>query len=311
MRLAFFGTPDFALPTLRKLLAAGHEVCLVVSRPDQPAGRHLHVLRPAVAEAAMQLGLPVEQPEKLGVDQFFLPFRELRPDVAVVVAYGKLITPRVLRVPRHGFVNLHPSLLPGHRGPTPIESAILQGDPETGVTTMLLDEGLDTGPILMQRRHPIGAKDRTLDLERRLADLGAELVVETLAALAAGTLVPVPQNEAEATMTTRLERKMGRVDWSLSASELDRKCRAFDPFPGLFASFRGARLKIHSLELGSTKDHGKAPGTVVGVSSAGVEVACGAGTTVVLTELQREGRRRLPVDAFLIGERVAAGERFS
>ncbi len=311
MRVAFFGTPEFALPSLHAVLKAGHEVCLVVSRQDQPAGRHMELTRPAVVEAAGALGLSVQQPEKLGVDDFYYPFRDLALDVAVVVAYGRLITPRVLRVPRHGFVNLHPSLLPRHRGPTPIETAILAGDAETGVTTMLLDEGLDTGPILLQRRTPIGPKDRTVDLDVRLAAMGAELVVETLAGIHSGTVIPTRQVDAEATVTAKLERKMGRVDWTLGSVELERRCRAFDPFPGLFTNFRGARLKVHALEVGPARHGEEPPGTVLAVSGAGIEVRCSGDTTVLLTELQREGRRRLPADAFLLGERVAPGERFS
>jgi methionyl-tRNA formyltransferase len=311
VRLAFFATPEFALPSLHALRAAGHEIVLAVSRQDQPAGRHLHLATPPVAAAARDLGIPVQQPEKLGVDEFYLPFRELRPDVAVVVAFGRLISPRVLRIPRLGFVNLHPSLLPRHRGPTPIETAILVGDAESGVTTMLLDDGLDTGPILLQRSSPIGPKDSTFDLEERYATQGAELLVETLAALASGSIVPKPQKAAEATMTSKLERKLGRIDWGLPAIELDRRCRAFDPFPGVYCSFRGARLKVHSLVPHGSREGNEPPGTVLAVSGAGIEVRSGAGTSVLLTELQREGKRRLPVDAFLIGERVATGEQLA
>ncbi|HPC82654.1 MAG TPA: methionyl-tRNA formyltransferase [Thermoanaerobaculaceae bacterium] len=310
MRVAFFGTPEFALPSLEALLAAGFEIPLVVSRADRPAGRHLELTRPPVAVAAERLGIAVAQPEKLGVDEFYRPFVELRPDAAAVVAFGRLITPRVLGVPRLGFVNVHPSLLPRHRGPTPIETAILAGDPFTGVTTMQLDEGLDTGPILLQRRVPIGPRERTATLEPLLARVGAELLVETLRALAAGSLRPRPQDEREATVTVKLERKMGRIDWTLPAEELDRRCRAFDPFPGLYCNFRGARVKVHDLRPGEPVAGGEEPGTVLGVSPAGIAVRCGGGTVAMLGELQREGKRRLPADAFILGERVARGERF-
>ncbi|HPW56231.1 MAG TPA: methionyl-tRNA formyltransferase [Thermoanaerobaculaceae bacterium] len=311
MRVVFFGTPPFALPSLEALLAAGFDIPLVVSRADRPAGRHLELTRPPVVVAAERLGLAVAQPNKLGVDEFFRPFGELRPDVAVVVAFGRLITPRVLDVPRLGFVNLHPSLLPRHRGPTPIETAILEGDAETGVTTMLLDEGLDTGPVLLQRAVPIGPRDRTTTLEPHLARVGAELLVETLHALAAGSLVPQPQDERAATVTTKLERKMGRIDWTLPAATLDRRGRAFDPFPGLYSNFRGARVKVHDIRVGGATAGNEPPGTVIDVSPAGIAVRCGAGTVAVLGELQREGKRRLPADAFILGERVARGERFN
>ncbi|HVN76318.1 MAG TPA: methionyl-tRNA formyltransferase [Thermoanaerobaculaceae bacterium] len=308
MRLVFFGTPEFAIPTLDALVAAGHDVALVVTRPDQPAGRHMHLTAPPVVGAARHLALPLAQPEKLGVDEFTSRLRALAPEVAVVVAFGRLISPRVLRVPRRGFVNLHPSLLPRYRGPSPIESAIAAGDAVTGVTTMLLDEGMDTGPILLQREVPIGPRERTPELERRLAAAGAELVVETLAGMAAGTVVPAPQDSGKATVTSKLDRRMGRVDWRLTASELANRCRAFDPWPGIFTSFRGARLKIHGLEVGEPRPGEEAAGTVLSVSPAGIAVRAGAGTIAVVTEVQREGKRRMPADAFIIGERVAPGE---
>jgi len=268
----------------------------------------MHVTAPPVVAAARRLKLPLAQPEKLGVDEFASRLRALAPELAVVVAFGRMISPRVLRIPRHGFVNLHPSLLPRHRGPTPIESAILGGDTVTGVTTMLLDAGMDTGPILLQREVPIGARERTPELEARLAGVGAGLVVETLAGIASGTLVPTAQDGSTATVTVKLERRMGRVDWQITAPELANRCRAFDPWPGLFASFRGARLKIHGLEAGEAKPGDEAPGTVLGVSPAGIAVRAGRGTVALVTEVQREGRRRMPADAFIIGERVAPGE---
>lgn len=311
MRVVFFGTPEFALPSLEALLAAGFEIPLVVSRADQPAGRHLELTRPPVVVAAERLGIAVVQPEKLGVDEFYRPFVELRPDVAAVVAFGRLITPRVLGVPRLGFVNVHPSLLPRHRGPTPIETAILEGDAETGVSTMLLDEGFDTGPILLQRTVPLGPRDRTSTLEPHLARVGAELLVETLRGLAAGSLRPRPQDERAATVTAKLERRMGRIDWALPAADLDRRYRAFDPFPGLYSNFRGARVKVHDLRVGEPLPGDEPPGSVIGVSAAGIAVRCGAGTVAVLGELQREGKRRLPADAFILGERVARGEHFN
>ncbi|HNX50689.1 MAG TPA: methionyl-tRNA formyltransferase [Thermoanaerobaculaceae bacterium] len=310
MRVVFFGTPEFAVPSLEALVAAGFEIPLVVSRSDQPAGRHMELTTPPVVEVARRLGLETIQPEKLGANEFYQPFRALHPDVAAVVAFGRLISPRVLTVPRLGFVNVHPSLLPRHRGPTPVESAILAGDAETGVTTMLLDEGFDTGPLLLHRVVPIGPRDRTASLEPRLAHLGAELLVETLKGLEAGTVAARPQDDAQATVSSKLERKLGRIDWMLPAGELDRRCRAFDPFPGLFANFRGARLKVHDLRVGEPVAGNEAPGTVLGVSAEGIAVRCGGGTVGLLCELQREGKRRLPADAFILGERVARGERF-
>ncbi len=311
MRVVFFGTPEFALPTLRALVTAGHEVVLVVSRPDKPAGRHLRTAPPPVVAAARQLGLPLAQPGTLNGNEFVRRLQALAAEVAVVVAYGRLIPPRLLAVPPFGFVNLHPSLLPRHRGPSPIQWAIACGDEQTGVTTMLLDEGMDTGPLLLQRATEIGPAERAPELEARLAELGAELVVATLAGLAAGTLAPQPQDERLATVTPKLERRMGRIDWQRPAEELARACRAFDPWPGLFCTFRGGRLKVHGLEVAPPTAGAEAPGTILAVSTAGIAVRCGQGSVALLTDLQREGRRRLPADAFVIGERIAPGERLS
>jgi len=311
VRIAYLGTPEIAVPTLEALLAAGHDVALVVSRPDQPSGRHLRLTAPPVVEAARRLGLPTVQPEKLGTAEFVDRLRALGLDAAVVVAFGRLISPRVLDVPRLGFVNLHPSLLPRHRGPAPIAWAIASGDEETGVSTMLLDAGMDTGPVLLQRRTPIGPRERTPELEGRLATMGAELVVETLAGMAAGTIMPVAQDPALATVTPKLDRKHGRIDWTARAEVLARYCRAFDPWPGSFANFRGARIKVHGLEVAAETAGNEPVGSVLAVSGAGISVRCGGGTVAVLTELQREGKRRLPADAFVIGERVAPGEHFA
>jgi methionyl-tRNA formyltransferase len=310
VRLVFFGTPEFAIPSLDAIVAAGHEVLLVVTRPDQPAGRHLQLSRPPVTDVARRLGLVLAQPEKLGVDEFYGRLRALAPDAAVVVAFGRLISPRILSVPRLGFVNLHPSLLPRHRGPSPIEWAILSGDAETGVTTILLDEGMDTGPILLQRSTPIGPRERSPELAARLARTGAEVVVDTLEALARGAVAPTPQDGTQATVTSKLERRMGRIDWGLPADDLARRCRAFDPWPGLFSNFRGARVKVHGVEVGEEQAGDETPGTVLGAGAGGIAVRCGDGTVALLTELQREGKRRIPADAFIIGERVARGEHF-
>lgn len=309
MRVVYFGTPEFAVPTLRAIVEAGHAVELVVSRTDKPAGRHLRVAAPPVVDEARRLALPLAQPPKLGDETFAARLRAIAPDVAVVVAYGRFIPAPLLTVPRFGFVNLHPSLLPRHRGPSPIQWALACGDSETGVSTMLLDEGMDTGPILLQRRTAIGARERAPELEARLSKLGAALVVETLAGLAAGALVPQPQSEALATVTPKLERRMGRVDWQMSARELANRSRAFDPWPGLYCTFRGGRLKLHGVEEERPRVGAEQPGTILAVSSAGISVRCGGGSVARITEVQREGRKRIPADAFIIGERVAPGER--
>lgn len=311
MRVVFYGTPEFAVPSLEAVTAAGNEVVLVVSRPDQPSGRHLRLTTPAVVEAARRLHLPSAQPKRAGDAEGVGRLRGLAPDVAVVVAYGRLLPPTLLSVPRLGFVNLHPSLLPRHRGPSPIHWAIASGDTVTGVSTMQLDEGMDTGPLLLQRETPIEPRERYPELEERLARLGAGLVVETLAGLAAGSLRPRPQDHAAATVTPKLDRKLGRIDFSLPAELWVNRCRAFDPWPGVYGTLRGGRVKVHGLETVTGVAGGEAPGTVLGCSAAGILVRFGEGTAGLLTELQREGKRRLPADAFILGERIARGERFS
>jgi methionyl-tRNA formyltransferase len=229
----------------------------------------------------------------------------------VVVAYGKMIPTRLFDIPLHGFVNLHPSLLPRHRGPSPIQWALVCGDRSTGVTTMLIDEGMDTGPILLQQRVQIEPRETAEMLAPRLAEIGAELVVRTLDELEEGTLGPRPQPADGANTTPMLRRNFAKVDWSMPARQLVNRLRGFTPWPGLYTTFRGGRLKIHGLEEVKAPPDGKEkPGSVISAAPDGVVVRCGKGTAARITEVQHEGRRRMPVDAFLIGERVTVGEAF-
>jgi len=228
-----------------------------------------------------------------------------------VVAYGKMIPGRLLEIPRHGFVNLHPSLLPRHRGPSPIQWALVCGDRATGVTTMQIDEGMDTGPLLLQHRVPIEAEETAEMLAPRLAKIGAELVVRTLDELEEDSLTPRPQPTDGSNTTPMLRRNFAKVDWSMPARQLVNRLRGFTPWPGLFTNFRGGRLKIFGLDEVEPPPRGKEkPGTVVTADPDGVVVRCGKGTAIKITEVQREGKRRMPVDAFLIGERVSRGEAF-
>jgi methionyl-tRNA formyltransferase len=310
MRVVFFGTPEFAVPTLDHLVASRHEVVRVVSRPDKPVGREQVVTAPAVVQAAARHGIEVWQPGSLKGEPAAADFAALGADAAVVVAFGRMIPPGLLPVPRHGFVNLHPSLLPRHRGPSPIQWALVCGDRSTGVTTMLLDEGMDTGPILLQRRVEIDRRDTAEQLAPRLAELGAALVVETLDGLEAGTITPRPQPEDGANLTPMLRREFGQVDWSMPARQLVNRLRGLTPWPGLYTTFRGSRLKIFGLEEVMPAPVGEEPpGSVLLADAAGLMVRCGRGSAARITEMQREGRRRLPADAFQIGERVSRGER--
>lgn len=311
MKVVFFATPEFAVPTLEHLVASSHEVVLVVSRPDKPVGRHQVLTAPPVVEAARRFDLDVVQPKSLKGDDAASALAGSAADVAVVVAYGKLIPAELLAIPRHGFVNLHPSLLPRHRGPSPIQWALVCGDRATGVTTMQLDEGMDTGPILLQERVPIDDAETAEMLAPRLAAIGADLVVQTLDGLEQGTITPRPQPEDGVNTTPMLRRNFAKVDWSMPARQLVNRLRGFTPWPGLYTTFRGGRLKIFGLEEVKPAPGGdEAPGTVLAADDAGIVIRCGRATAARLTELQREGRRRMPVDAFLIGERVTRGETF-
>jgi len=311
MKVAFFGTPEFAVPTLEQLEGSRHQIVLVVSRPDRPVGRHQVLTAPPVIAAARAHEIECIQPKSLKSDEIDSKLRESGADVAVVVAYGKMIPERLFDIPEHGFVNLHPSLLPRHRGPSPIQWALVCGDRATGVTTMRIDEGMDTGPIFLQRRVEIKPNETAELLSPRLAEIGAELVVRTLDEIEDEGLKPRPQPSDGANTTPLLRRNFAKVDWSMPARQLVNRLRGFTPWPGLYTKFRGGRLKIHGLDEIKPPPPGKEkPGTVVSAEPDGVVVRCGKGTAARITEVQREGRRRMPVDAFLIGERVTVGEAF-
>jgi methionyl-tRNA formyltransferase len=310
MKVVFFGTPDFAVPTLRSLIASNHEVVHVISKPDKPVGRRQVLTPPPVVEFAAAHDIPVSQPKNLKGPQAERVLTESGADAAVVVAYGKLIPANLIELPRFGFINLHPSLLPRHRGPSPIQWALVCGDRITGVTTMQIDEGMDTGPILLQRRAEIQTTDTAEQLAPRLAQLGADLMVETLDGIEAGTITPRPQPDDGANVTPMLRRNFAKIDWTMPARQLVNRLRGFTPWPGLYTKFRGGRIKIFGLEEMSQPPKGdEEPGTILAAEPTGIVVRCGRGTAARITEMQREGRRRLPVDAFLIGERVSPGEQ--
>jgi methionyl-tRNA formyltransferase len=311
MKIAFFGTPEFALPSLDALVASRHEVVLVVTRPDKPVGRKKVMTSPPVAKRARHHGLEVAQPKKIKSGPFPEALRDAGIEAAAVVAYGRIISPELLAIPRLGMVNVHPSLLPRHRGPSPIQWALACGDRFTGVSTMLLDDGMDTGPLLLQERVRIEDREDAEQLGSRLAVLGAELLVKSLDGLEEGSVSPRPQASDGANVTPMLRREFGEVDWSMPAHQLVNRLRAFTPWPGLFTEFRGGRLKLFGLETASDVHGGdEEPGTVLAAEARGIVVRCGRRTALVITEVQREGRRRMPADAFNIGERVATGERF-
>jgi methionyl-tRNA formyltransferase len=309
MKVVFFGTPEFAVPTFERLLASRHEVLLVVSKPDKPVGRRQVLASPPIVDLAKHHEIKYLQPKNLKGPKFEDTLAESEADAAVVVAYGKMIPASLLGIPPRGFINLHPSLLPRHRGPSPIQWALVCGDRATGVTTMLIDEGMDTGPIFLQKREEIEPRETAEDLAPRLAQIGADLVITTLDRLEEGDLEAHPQPTDGANTTPMLRRNFAKVDWTMPARQLVNRLRGFTPWPGLYTIFRDSRLKIFGLEEESAPPAGEQePGTVLAAKVDGIVVQCGKRTAAKITEVQREGRRRMPVDAFLIGERVSRGE---
>ncbi len=309
LRLAFMGTPDFAVPALERLIAEGHELRLVLTRPPRPAGRGQRLRRSPVHETAARHGIPVRTPERLkGNAEILDEMRGLDLDVAVVAAYGLILPREVLEAPRRGCLNIHASLLPRWRGAAPIQRAILAGDTETGITIMKMDEGLDTGPVLARQAIPIGALDTAGTLHDRLAALGADMIARILPLHAHGRVTPEPQPVDGVTHAPKIERAETVIDWREDASAVARRIRAFSPFPGARAWIGKTPLKLlMARPAAHVPDAEVPPGTVL--SRAPLAVACGSGA-VEITRLQRPGRAPLDADAFLRGFEIAPGMRF-
>jgi methionyl-tRNA formyltransferase len=304
MRAAFLGTPAFAVPTLDRMVDAGHEVVCVVTQPDRPRGRGQQAAAPPVKEAALRLGLPVFQPERVRRPEAVEYLRGLGVEVMVVVGYGQIIPQVIIDIPPHGIVNVHASLLPKYRGAGPIQWAIVNGETRTGVTTMRINAGLDTGDMLLKAETDIDPDETAIDLGRRLSTMGADLLVETLAGLAAGTIVPEPQNDAQASYAPLLKKEDGRIDWSQPAAATHNRVRGLQPWPGAFASFRGNPVHVWKTRVA---DGNGAPGRVLRLKP--LTIACGQGA-VELVEVQLEGRKRMAAADFVNGQRVAADEVF-
>lgn len=296
-RIVFMGSPQFAVPSLA-VLAERFDVVAVVTQPDSLAGRGRRPSAPPVKRAAEALGLPVWQPPRLRGREAIEHLRSLRPDCVVVAAYGEILPPRVLALASKGFVNVHASLLPKYRGASPIAAAILAGEAETGVSIMLLDAGMDTGPVLAEEAIAIASDDSRGSLEEKLAQLGADLLARTLPGWLAGESEPRPQDHERATCTRPLTRADGRIDWARPAAHIERLCRAMDPWPGAYTAWQGKTLKVlRGRVLAATA--GAAPGTVVRRGDA-VAVACGEGL-LELVSVQPEGRAAMPAEAFARG----------
>jgi methionyl-tRNA formyltransferase len=308
LRIAFAGTPQFALPALRMLLASPHRVVGVLTQPDRPAGRGQHLRASPVKLLAQDAHLPIAQPSTLRTPESREELIAWSPDVLVVVAYGLILPPPVLALPRLGCVNIHGSLLPRWRGAAPIHRAILAGDAETGVTIMQLDAGLDTGPILLERSRPIGLHDTAGDLHDSLAELGAVALIESLDGLAAGTLKAHPQPAEGVCYAPKIEKSEAPLDWSASATRLDRQVRAFNPWPIAETRFAGESLRVLEARVIEATGTHDAPGTLLGIADDGLRVACGEGVLAV-RELQRAGKRPVSAHDFANAVRLA-GMRF-
>lgn len=306
MRIVFMGTPEFAVPSLKALVGAGHEICGVFTQPDKPKNRGMKLQATPVKEYAMSIGLPVFQPAKVRDGEALGILQALNPDLIAVAAYGKILPVDILALPRLGCVNVHSSLLPKYRGAAPINWAILNGEDETGVTIMYMAEGMDTGDILTQAKTPIGLNENAAQLFVRLADIGAGLLVETVAALEAGKVSPVPQDSARASYAPMLSKEQSPLDWTRSARQLHDHVRGLYPWPSALMVLDGIRCKVLQTALAG-ESGGKTPGTVLQADKKGLRVACGDGQALDILELQPNGKKAMSSPAFLLGHPVSLG----
>jgi len=298
LRIVFFGTPEFAVPSLRALLAGRDPVIGVVCQPDKPAGRGQRLAVPPVKQAALRARLPVFQPEKLRAPETLDTLASWAPELIVVAAYGKILPKHVLDLPRLGCINVHASLLPKYRGAAPIQWAILGGEERTGVTIMCMNERMDAGDILLRQETAIARQETYGELQARLAEMGALALMDAISRLHAGTLMRQPQREDEVTLAPMIKKEDGRIDWMQPAVHIACRVRAFNPWPSAFTTLRGKQLKIHRAHA-EAAESGAAPGTILRIGE-GVAVATGGGT-LVLDEVQLEGRKRLPAAEFARG----------
>lgn len=312
MKIVFCGTPSFAVPTLKAVLRVGHEVALVVTQPDRPSGRGMTLIASPVKETALAANLPVVQPEKIKKNEGFRTQLEgIVPDAILVVAYGRIIPKWMLDLPRFGNLNLHGSLLPKYRGAAPIQWAVANGEPETGVTTMRLDEGLDTGAILKQRSMALAPDQTSADVFPRMAEMGAALMVETLDGLTDGSIAPIKQDDAQASYAPILTREDGRMDFGHPAMTIYNRWRGFQPWPGAWIMLGGKKLtaqRLMPLEAGSLVGGPDEPGAAR-VEQGRLFVRCGAGTWLELVEVQIEGKKRMAAADFLRGYALRSGDK--
>jgi len=302
MKLVFMGTPAFAVPSLERTVEAGHQVVAVFTQPDRPKGRGQKDAMPPVKETALRLGLAVDQPERVRRPEVVEQLRAMAPEAMVVVGYGQIIPKAILDIPPQGIINVHASLLPKYRGAAPIQWAIARGETSTGVTTMRINEGLDTGDMLLKWETAIGPEETAVELGRRLAAAGADLLVRTLAGLPA--IQPQPQDDSQATYAPILKKEDGKIDWQLSARAILNRIRGFEPWPGGYGFLRGQRLQIWSAASG---DQQLLPGALRTVNRK-LYVGCGREESIVLREVQLEGKKRMPSAAFMNGFPISDDE---
>ena len=312
------GTPEFSVPSLKRLILDGHEIAGVFTQPDKPAGRGKHLHAPPVKTVALEHNIPIYQPSKIKTnDEVRAVFETISPDACVVAAYGKILPEWMLAIPRLGCINVHSSLLPKYRGAAPINWAIANGERETGVTIMKMDAGMDTGPMLAQQSVPIDNDETAPELAARLARLGADLLSATLPGVERGEIEPTPQDDSAATYAPMLKREDGSINWSLSAREIANRVRAFQPWPGSYTIFRGVRLMIwRASEAHETSAVDLSPfmavaGTILSIDEAGITVQCNGPGALLIQEAQLEGKRRVSARELANGARLQPGERIN
>ncbi|MBU5635672.1 methionyl-tRNA formyltransferase [Geomonas sp. Red69] len=303
LRIVFMGTPEFACPTLRTLIERGENVVAVVTQPDRPKGRGQQTLPPPVKVVAQEHGIPVLQPVKVRLPESIEEIRALEPDLIVVIAFGQILPKALLDIPKHGCINVHASLLPRYRGAAPLNWCIINGETETGVTTMMMDVGLDTGDMLLKSATPIDPDEDTQSLHDRMSQLGAELLAQTLDRLVAGELTPEKQDDALTCYAPMMKKEDGLIDWTRSARDIKNQVRGMTPWPGAFSFLDDKLLKVYKVQTAAGTG---TPGEVVAAGRDGIEVACGEGS-LVIRELQLEGKKRMAAGDFLAGYKVPAG----
>lgn len=309
MRIVFMGTPDFAVPVLESLCDAGHKVEAVVTQPDKPRGRGKEMQHTPVKESALERNIKVYQPVKVKDEEFVDTLRGINPDVIVVVAFGQILPSSIIHLPKYGCINVHASLLPKYRGAAPIQWVIIDGEKETGITTMQMDEGLDTGDIMLKAAVAIDEKETGGSLHDKLAEMGGKLIVDTLKQVDEGSITPVKQDDSKSNYAKMLDKKLGKIDFNKSAGEIERLVRGLNPWPSAYAFLHGKTLKIWDADVKEEKTDA-APGQIIRVTKDEIEVSTGNGV-LIINELQLEGKKRMDTESFLRGYKVIQGEKLN